>query len=173
VIVPWARYLPSPNVSSRDGWAVDAVVLHHISLPPGQFGGPHVADFFRNRLDPRAHPYFAQIAHLRVSAHFLVDRTGAVTQFVDTDQKAWHAGDSCLDGIPDVNRFSVGIELEGDAVTPYAEAQYETLDRLLQSVLQAHPAVVWQRVVGHEHVAPGRKEDPGALFDWDRVRRAL
>jgi AmpD protein len=173
MILPEAIYLPSPNASSREGWEVDAVVIHHISLPPGEFGGSDVADFFLNRLDPRAHPYFAQIAHLHVSAHFLIDRAGAVTQFVDTDRKAWHAGESSLAGVADVNRFSVGIELEGDEVTPFAEAQYEALGRLLCWVRRVHPAVIPDRVVGHEHVAPGRKRDPGPLFDWGRVREDL
>jgi AmpD protein len=132
VILPWANHLPSPNASSREGWDVDAVVLHHISLPPGQFGGGYIADFFLNRLDPAAHPYFAEISCLRVSAHFLVDREGEVTQFVDTALKAWHAGESSLAGVSDVNRFSVGIELEGDEVAPYAEAQYRQLGRLLR-----------------------------------------
>jgi AmpD protein len=149
---------------------VDAVVLHHISLPPGEFGGPHVLDFFLNRLDPRAHPYFREISELRVSSHFFVSRSGEVFQLVDTDLKAWHAGVSSLAGRPDVNRFSVGIELEGDEVTPYAEAQYESLRRLLRELRAAHPAIGPDRIVGHEHVAPGRKRDPGPLFDWGRVR---
>ncbi|RMG89087.1 MAG: 1,6-anhydro-N-acetylmuramyl-L-alanine amidase AmpD, partial [Candidatus Dadabacteria bacterium] len=141
MIVPWARWVPSPNCSDREGWEVDAVVLHHISLPPGEFGGGHVEAFFQNRLDPEAHPYFREICHLRVSAHFLIDREGRLTQFVDTDRKAWHAGESALDGVPDVNRFSVGIELEGDVVTPYTEAQYETLLRVLGELRAAHPRI--------------------------------
>jgi len=173
VIVSWARQLPSPNCSSREGWEVDAVVLHHISLPPGCFGGAWVEAFFCNRLDCAADPYFPEIADLRVSAHFYLDRQGRVTQFVDTDLKAWHAGESALDGMPDVNRFSVGIELEGDGETPYTEAQYAALGPLLGEIRRAHPKVTPARVVGHEHVAPGRKRDPGPLFDWGRVREAL
>lgn len=173
MILPWARHLPSPNRSSREGWTVDAVVLHHISLPPGRFGGDHIAELFLNRLDPAAHPYFATVAHLRVSAHLLIRRGGEVVQFVDTDEKAWHAGESALDGVPDVNRFSVGIELEGDETTPYEEAQYEGLGRVLPWLRRVHPAIAPSRVVGHEHVAPGRKVDPGPLFDWERVRRIL
>lgn len=173
MIFPWTRYLPSPNHSSREGWEVDAVVIHHISLPPGRFGGVYVADFFCNRLDPSADPFFPEIWQLRVSAHFFVDRGGWVTQFVDTGRKAWHAGESSLRGVPDVNRFSVGVELEGDEQTPYAEAQYEALARLLPAVCRAHPGVVPDRVVGHEHVAHGRKRDPGPLFDWERVRSML
>lgn len=173
MILPDAAWAPSPNRSARDGERVDAVVIHHISLPPGEFGGPHVVDFFLNRLDPEAHPYFRAIAALRVSAHFFVDRHGFVTQFVDTEDKAWHAGVSELEGRGDVNRFSVGIELEGDEVTPYEDAQYEALRGLLVELRAAHPAIRPNRVVGHEHVAPGRKRDPGPLFDWARVRRWL
>ncbi len=173
MLVPWARQLPSPTCSSREGWAVDAVVVHHISLPPGCFGGAWVEEFFCNRLDASADPFFPEIAQLRVSAHFYVDRGGRVTQFVDTDLKAWHAGESALGGVPDVNRFSVGIELEGDEATPYAEEQYAALGRLLAEIRRAHPRVVPERVVGHEHVAPGRKRDPGPLFDWERVRGGL
>ncbi len=169
MILPWARWVPSPNCSPREGAAVDAVVLHHISLPPGEWGGGHVEAFFQNRLDPAAHPYFAAIAGLRVSAHFLVDRQGALTQFVDTDLAAWHAGASELAGVSGVNRFSVGVELEGDEETPYTDAQYETLNRLLAALGAAHPAITPARIVGHEHVAPGRKRDPGPRFDWGRV----
>ncbi|MFU8858077.1 MAG: 1,6-anhydro-N-acetylmuramyl-L-alanine amidase AmpD [Deferrisomatales bacterium] len=173
MILPWVRYLPSDNCSSREGCEVDAVVIHHISLPPGRFGGGYVEDFFCNRLDPSLDPFFEGIRGLRVSAHFFVARGGEVTQFVDTDLKAWHAGESCLGGAADVNRFSVGVELEGDGCTPFTEAQYEALGRLLAEVRRAHPRVVPQRVVGHEHVAPRRKEDPGPLFAWDRVLREL
>ncbi len=173
MIVPWARQVPSPNRSSREGRAVDAVVLHHISLPPGQFGGGHVGALFCNCLDPAAHPYFAEVAGLKVSAHFLVERDGCVTQFVDTDEKAWHAGESVLTGEGDVNRFSVGVELEGDEVTPYTEAQYLALERLLAELRRAHPGIRAERLVGHEHVAPGRKRDPGPLFAWERARAAL
>jgi len=169
VIVAWAHQVPSPNCSDREGRAVDAVVIHHISLPPGEFGGGHVEELFCNRLDPAGHPYFAEICDLRVSAHFLIERDGAVTQFVDTDSKAWHAGDSALEGEADVNRRSVGIELEGDEKTAYTEAQYAALDRLLDVLRSAHPAIAGCRIVGHEHVAPGRKRDPGSRFDWSRV----
>ncbi len=169
MIVHWARWLPSPNFSSRQGAEVDAVVLHHISLPPGRFGGGYIESFFLNRLDPEAHPYFREIAGVRVSAHFLIDRQGRCTQFVDTADKAWHAGESELHGVPDVNRFSVGIELEGDGAVPFTGAQYATLNRLLAELREAHPAIRPERIVGHEHVAPGRKTDPGPLFEWGRV----
>lgn len=170
MILPGLPFAPSPNCSSRDGAPVDAVVLHHISLPPGEFGGPNVVAFFQNRLDPEAHPFFREIAGLQVSAHFFVDRLGKMVQLVDTDLKAWHAGASSLGAQPDVNRFSVGIELEGDEVTPYTEAQYEALRQLLAQLHAAHPAITPERIVGHEDVAPGRKRDPGPLFDWGRLR---
>ncbi len=173
MILAEARYEPSPNASSREGCAVDAVVIHHLSLPPGEFGGPYVVDFFLNRLDPEIHPYFRQIADLRVSAHFFVDRGGGLVQFVDTDRKAWHAGESSLAGVPNVNRFSIGVELEGDEITPYADAQYERLAGLIRTLRRAHPGITLDRIVGHEDVAPGRKKDPGPLFDWARLRRAL
>ncbi|MBI5441337.1 MAG: 1,6-anhydro-N-acetylmuramyl-L-alanine amidase AmpD [Deltaproteobacteria bacterium] len=173
MIVPGLPFLPSPNFSSRDGAVVDAVVLHHISLPPGEFGGPYVVAFFQNRLDPEAHPYFRQIADLRVSAHFFLERSGAALQLVDTEHKAWHAGESRLGGVPDVNRFSVGIELEGDEETAYTDAQYGTLRSLLRALRTAHPGITPERIVGHEHVSPGRKRDPGPFFDWARVRRDL
>jgi AmpD protein len=132
-----------------------------------------VLDFFQNRLDPAAHPHFPEIVELRVSAHFFIDRTGVVIQMVDTDLKAWHAGESALGGLPDVNRFSIGIELEGDEETAYTDGQYEALLRLLEELRKAHPAITPERIVGHEHVAPGRKRDPGPLFDWGRVRSAV
>jgi AmpD protein len=173
MILPWAEYVPSPNASGRAGCTVDTVVIHHISLPPGEFDAVHIAEFFLNRLESGAHPYFAGIAHQRVSSHFLVDRVGRVTQFVDTDLKAWHAGESSLAGVSDVNRFSVGIELVGDGDTPYTEEQYRSLLRLLSWIIEVHPGVRPDRIVGHEHVSPGRKTDPGPLFDWERVRRGL
>lgn len=173
MILPEVRFLESPNRSSREGAEVTAVVIHHISLPPGQFGGPQVLEFFQNRLAPEAHPYFREISSLRVSAHFFIDRLGAVTQLVDTEERAWHAGVSVLAGEADVNRFSVGIELEGDEVTPYTDAQYDSLETVLRELQSAHPAISPERVVGHEDVAPGRKRDPGPLFDWSRVRRSL
>jgi AmpD protein len=171
--LPGARFVESPNYSSREGHEVDCVVIHHISLPPGEFGGGFIDDFFQNRLPADVHPFFAGIHTLRVSAHFFIDRQGAVTQYVDTDEAAWHAGVSELDGRTGVNRFSVGIELEGTETSGYTEAQYAALTGVLQALVRAHPAITPERVVGHEHVAPGRKRDPGPLFDWDRARRAL
>jgi AmpD protein len=170
VIVAWARQEPTPNRSSREGSAVDCVVIHHISLPPGEFGGPFIVDLFLNRLDPKAHEYFKDIAGIRVSSHFLIDRMGELAQFVDTAEAAWHAGVSSWKGRENVNLFSVGIELEGDMVSGYTEAQYETLGKLLRELKEEYPVLDADRLTGHEHIAPGRKTDPGPLFDWERAR---
>jgi N-acetyl-anhydromuramoyl-L-alanine amidase len=167
-----ARRSPSPNASPRPAGAViDLVVLHSISLPPGQFGGPEVEDFFQNRLETSAHPYFAQLRDLKVSAHFFVRRSGEVVQFVSCDERAWHAGASTWRGREQCNDFSIGIELEGlDDGTSFAAAQYAALARLLRTLARAYAV---HEVVGHEHVAPGRKADPGAGFDWRRLSRGL
>ena len=167
-----ARRSPSPNAGPRPaGAAIDLVVLHSISLPPGEFGGPEVEEFFHNRLDASAHPYFAQLQDLKVSAHFFVRRTGQVLQFVSCDQRAWHAGVSAWRGRSQCNDFSIGIELEGlDDGTVFCASQYAALSRLLRAVSRAYPV---REVVGHEHVAPGRKADPGAGFDWRRLGRLL
>lgn len=167
-----ARRSPSPNAGPRPaGTVIDLVVLHSISLPPGQFGGPEVEDFFRNRLDTTAHPYFEQLRDLKVSAHFFVRRSGEVVQFVSCDERAWHAGASSWRGREQCNDYSIGIELEGlDDGTRFAAAQYAALARLLRALARAYPV---REAVGHEHVAPGRKADPGAGFDWRRLSRAL
>lgn len=170
MIYPRGRFAPSPNCGPRGGSRVECVVIHHISLPPGEFGGGHVERFFRNSLDPNAHPYFATIAKMRVSAHFFIERRGAVIQFVDTDYAAWHAGVSEWKGREGVNLFSVGVELEGDEESPYTEEQYRSLGTLLAWLKSGHPAITAEALVGHEHVAPGRKRDPGPNFDWERVR---
>lgn len=167
------RFLESPNRSSRQGRAVDAVVIHHISLPPGVFGGDCVERFFMNELDWSEHPFFSEIRGVEVSAHFFIKRTGEAVQFVDTEEAAWHAGAGALEGEEAVNLFSVGIELEGDEATPYTDSQYETLSTLIDKLRAAHPGIVVDRIVGHEHVAPGRKTDPGPLFDWSRLKKSL
>lgn len=167
-----ARRSPSPNAGPRPaGTVIDLVVLHSISLPPGQFGGSEVEDFFRNRLDTAAHPYFEQLRDLKVSAHFFVRRSGEVVQFVSCDLRAWHAGASSWRGREQCNDYSIGIELEGlDDGTRFEAAQYAALARLLRALARAYPV---REAVGHEHVAPGRKADPGAGFDWRRLGRAL
>ena len=165
-----ARSVASPNFGARPaGTSVDLVVLHSISLPPGHFGGDAVEQLFTNRLDWSAHPYYETIRGIAVSAHFLVGRDGALVQFVSCDDRAWHAGASSWLGRDDCNDYSIGIELEGLEGERFDERQYPTLVQLLHSVAGRYPIAA---VAGHEHVAPGRKHDPGAGFDWVRVRRA-
>ena len=164
-----ALRVPSPNFSARPAGArVDTVVLHSISLPPGEYGGDAVERLFTNTLDWSAHPYYEKIRGLVVSAHFFVRRDGALLQFVSCDERAWHAGASCWQGRDDCNDFSIGIELEGLEGETFEAAQYATLAPLLANVARHYPVAA---VVGHEHVAPGRKNDPGAGFDWPRLRR--
>lgn len=164
-----ARQVASPNCDARPAAErVVLVVVHGISLPPGRFGGDAVERLFTNRLDLHAHPSFAGIAQLRVSAHFLVRREGRVLQFVPCTQRAWHAGASRWRERERCNDFSVGIELEGTDEQPYTRAQYAALARLLKALRRRYPI---EDVVGHSDIAPGRKTDPGARFDWSRVRR--
>lgn len=169
-----ARLVPSPNVSDRVAdTPIDLVVIHNISLPPGQFGGCWIDDLFCNRLDPEAHPYFATIADLRVSAHLLIDREGKVTQYVPFDRKAWHAGQSAYLGRSACNDFSIGIELEGCDDQNFTDAQYERLTDVLRTLLAHYPTLTAEAIVGHSDIAPGRKTDPGPCFDWQRLRQAL
>ena len=172
-----ARQLPSPNQSERGGGqAIDLLVLHNISLPPGRFGRDcveHIDRLFCNGLDPAAHPYFAEIADLRVSAHLLIDRDGGLTQYVPFHRKAWHAGESEYGGRQDCNEFSIGIELEGSDQTPFTDVQYEQLGQVIRLLLAAYPDLHPERIVGHSEVAPGRKTDPGPRFDWRRLHRQL
>jgi N-acetyl-anhydromuramoyl-L-alanine amidase len=149
---------------------IDLVVVHGISLPPGQFGGDAIARLFTNRLDPRAHPYFAGIADLRVSAHFLIRRGGELVQFVGCNNRAWHAGASSWKGRERCNDYSIGIELEGTDDTAYAAAQYTMLARLVRALRRTYPIV---DLVGHSDIAPARKSDPGPAFDWARLDRLL
>lgn len=169
-----ARRLPSPNCDQRPADAVvDTVVIHGISLPPAEFGGNHVQALFTNQLQPDLHPYFASIADLKVSAHFLVDRTGAVIQFVSINERAWHAGVSFFYGRSRVNDFSIGIELEGTDDLAYEQAQYAALATLLRDLLAQNPALSIERICGHCDIATGRKTDPGTSFEWSRLRRLL
>ena len=165
-----AQRVVSPNQDARPpAMPVDLVVIHAISLPPGQFGGDEVSQLFTNTLDPLAHPYFADVAGVRVSAHFYIRRDGTLVQFVPVTARAWHAGLSNWQGRERCNDFSVGIELEGDDDTPFEVAQYQGLYQLLeqlQTVLPIHA------VTSHSHIAPGRKTDPGPYFDWQQVRAA-
>jgi len=161
----------SPNFGPRPaGVVVDLVLLHSISLPPGRYGGDAIERLFTNRLDWSAHPYFEQIRGLEVSAHFLLRRDGRLLQFVSCDQRAWHAGRSQWRGRDNCNDFSIGIELEGLEGETFEPSQYQALPPLLQALARRYPVA---DVVGHEHVAPGRKQDPGAGFDWARLRAGL
>jgi len=163
-----ARSIRSPNFGPRpQATEIDLVVLHSISLPPGQFGGDAIERLFTNRLDWSAHPYYETIRGLAVSAHFLIRRDGELVQFVSCDDRAWHAGRSAWQGRQGCNDFSIGIELEGLEGERFDERQYPPLAELLQAIAQRYPVVA---VAGHEHVAPGRKNDPGAGFDWQRLR---
>ena len=166
-----ARRCESPNFGPRPPDAVvDLVVVHSISLPPGEYGGAQIEQLFTNRLDWTAHPYYAQIQGAKVSAHFLIRRDGEVVQFVSALDRAWHAGVSSWKGRENCNDYSVGIELEGLEGEPFEAAQYPALATLLRDCAAQWPIT---EVVGHEHVAPGRKKDPGAGFDWGRLRRRL
>jgi N-acetyl-anhydromuramoyl-L-alanine amidase len=162
---------PSPHHGPRPrGVAIDLVIVHSISLPPGVYGGGFIEDLFLGRLDPAAHPYFEGLRGLRVSAHFLVRRNGEVLQFVSGDRRAWHAGPSAWRGIDNCNDRSIGIELEGLEGSRFEPAQYAALARLLRALSRRYPL---REVVGHEHVAPGRKHDPGPGFDWRLLHRLL
>jgi AmpD protein len=169
-----ARQLPSPNQDSRpDPDDVSLLVIHNISLPPGEFGGPAIDALFTNRLDPGTHPFFATIHELRVSAHLCIRRDGATTQYVPFPGRAWHAGVSRFDGRERCNDFSIGIELEGTDDTPFTAAQYRRLVAITRALLARYPRLTPARITGHSDIAPGRKTDPGPHFDWARYRRAL
>ncbi len=166
-----ARWLASPHFGPRPtGAEVSLIVLHSISLPPGEYGTQAVQQLFTGTLDWDAHPYFQSIRGLEVSAHFFIARTGCLWQFVDCDQRAWHAGASSYQGRSNCNDYSVGIELEGLEGGPFEPAQYEVLAGLCRDLGGRYPIT---GVAGHEHVAPGRKHDPGAGFDWARLQAAL
>ena len=169
--VPAARQVVSPNCDARpETTAITLAVIHGISLPPGDYGGPHIEALFTNALDAAHHPYFNEIAELRVSAHFLIRRDGELVQFVACDARAWHAGASCWQGKERCNDFSIGIELEGTDDASYTDAQYAMLVRLLRALRNRYPIA---HVVGHSDIAPERKTDPGPKFDWERLRRVL
>lgn len=162
-----ARQCPSPHFNERpDQITVDLLVIHNISLPPECFGGGHIESFFQGSLDCQQHPYFQTIADLRVSSHFLICRKGLVTQFVDCNKRAWHAGQSVWQGRDNCNDYSIGVELEGTDTIPYTEEQYQTLVTLTRWLQQQYPAITSDRIVGHSDIAPGRKTDPGSAFDW-------
>ena len=168
------RQVRSPNFDERpDGSKISLIVIHGISLPPGSYGGPEIDRFFTNSLEPDAHPYFAEIAHLQVSSHLLVRRDGEVVQYVPFRKRAWHAGASSYDGCSACNDFSIGIELEGQDEELYTPIQYERLAEVIHSLMAAFPGLSTQRLAGHCDIAPQRKTDPGPAFDWDLLRQRL
>jgi AmpD protein len=165
------RQVLSPHFDARPSGVVpDLVILHGISLPPGEYGGPWIARLFTGGLPADHHPFFATLAGLRVSAHLLLQRDGELVQFVSFNARAWHAGKSSWQGRDACNDYSIGIECEGTDDEPYTDAQYDALRALLPILLEAYPAITRERIVGHSNVAPGRKTDPGPAFDWSRVR---
>jgi AmpD protein len=166
-----ARQEPSPNCDERPrGVEPDLIVVHGISLPPGEFGGPWIDQLFTNALPSDGHPYFAEVAGLRVSSHLLIRRTGEIVQYVPFHRRAWHAGVSSWAGRERCNDYSIGIELEGADHSPYESTQYAMLARVIAVLCRSYPRLTPDRVVGHSDVAPGRKTDPGPAFDWPRLR---
>lgn len=171
-----ATWCPSPNYNERPvGTAgeVSLLVVHNISLPPAQFGGGYVQAFFQNRLPIDEHPYFSEIANLQVSSHLFIERNGQIVQFVNLNDRAWHAGQSCYQGRDNCNDFSIGIELEGTDTLPYTEQQYAALLELTQAICVAYPQITPSRITGHQYIAPGRKTDPGIAFQWQRLFSGL
>lgn len=168
------RHCYSPNFDARpDAQDISLIVVHNISLPPAEFGNENVESFFCNCLEPSAHPYFETIADMRVSAHFFIQRTGELTQFVSCDDMAWHAGVSNYQGRERCNDFSIGIELEGTDELPYTHAQYSQLAKLCARLIAQYPKLSASAICGHSDIAPGRKTDPGSAFDWPLVKSML
>lgn len=167
-------YRPSPHYDERPAGAeIDMIVVHGISLPPGEFGTGAVEDFFMGCLDTSLHPFFSSIAALTVSSHLFIRRTGEMIQFVPFMKRAWHAGESFFQGKTRCNDFSIGIELEGTDTIQYEKKQYEQLGRVIRVLMQAYPAITPDRIVGHVDIAPGRKTDPGPHFDWKHLKGIL
>jgi AmpD protein len=173
-LVAGVRQVLSPHFDARPaGVLPELIVVHGISLPPGEFGGPWIDRLFTGGLPPDVHPYFHDIARVRVSAHALIRRDGVIVQYVPFGQRAWHAGQSHYRGRAACNDFSIGIELEGTDDTPYADPQYDQLGALVEALLATYPSLSSDHIVGHSDVAPGRKTDPGPSFDWERWRSIL
>jgi len=165
-----AKQIASPNYDDRPNPVdISLLVIHCISLPPGEFDNPYIDQLFCNVLDPDGHPYFKEIYQLTVSAHLLIKRDGSCVQYVPFNKRAWHAGKSNYQGKERCNDFSIGIELEGTESIPYTEAQYIQLAEVIDSLLKAYPNLSKQQITGHSDIAPGRKNDPGASFDWQRI----
>ena len=172
-LIVGVNVVASPNCDMRpDGAVVDLLVIHNISLPPGEFGGGYVHALFLNKLDPSIHPYFEEIKGMEVSSHLLIERDGRLTQFVPFNMRAWHAGKSCFEGRDGCNDFSIGIEMEGADDVPYTDVQYDVLNTVIMSLQMAYPGLYKNQIVGHSDIAPGRKTDPGPAFDWDRLQQA-
>jgi AmpD protein len=173
-LVSGVEQVLSPNHDERPAnTEIDVIIIHAISLPPDRFGGPHIHDFFTNQLQTGYHPYFQEIRDIRVSSHFVIARTGQITQFVPTNLRAWHAGDSEFKGREKVNDCSMGIELEGCDTMEFEDQQYSSLGQLVRCLRQAYPKISLENIVGHSDVAPGRKTDPGPCFSWQRFMREL
>ncbi len=168
-----ARFVASPNFDDRQTDEISLIVIHAISLPPDEFGGPHIDALFTNCLDPEFHPYFEKIAGLNVSSHLLINRQGDITQYVPFNKRAWHAGESVYNGRSCCNDFSIGIELEGTDSQPFTDAQYSSLEHVLLALFTTYPQLSPEKLVGHCDISPGRKTDPGPLFDWTRVKQVL
>ena len=169
-----AEQRPSPNQDERpDGCEPDLIIIHSISLPPGEFGGPYVEQLFTNRLNWDEHPYFAEIRGQMVSSHLFIRRGGGLIQFVPFGRRAWHAGTSCYRDRQECNDFSIGIELEGEDETQYADSQYDTLIRVINALQTTYTSLCARRIVGHCDVSPDRKSDPGPAFDWLRLYDGL
>jgi AmpD protein len=164
------EFIPSPNCDDRPAGAIELLVIHNISLPPGEFGGDGVQRLFTNTLDAAAHPYYAAISELKVSAHFFVRRDGQIIQFVPCLKRAWHAGESCWQSKLHCNDFSIGIELEGSDAVPFTAGQYAALNRLTMALREAYPI---RGIAGHSDIAPQRKTDPGPCFEWVRYLAGL
>ena len=173
-LISGAEFLASPHHDERPpGTTIDLLVIHGISLPPGEFGGPWIERLFMGTLPADAHPYFKGLSGLRVAAHLLIRRDGSLVQFVPFHKRAWHAGVSNYQGREACNDFSIGIEIEGDDATPYTAPQYSALASVTNVLLRAYPGITTARIVGHSDIAPGRKTDPGPAFDWARYRDIL
>jgi AmpD protein len=169
-----ATFLASPNFDDRpDPNDISGIVIHNISLPPGEFGGGWIADLFLNRLDSSVHPYFEHIKDLKVSSHLLIRRDGDVIQFVSFDKRAWHAGVSSWDGREKCNDFTIGIELEGCDDSEFESIQYQQLAKIIKSLIATYPQLSTDRIKGHQHIAPDRKTDPGPFFDWPLLTQLL
>ncbi len=172
-LITQARYLPSPNCDEREHHtAPEVIIVHCISLPPGEYGQGAVHRFFQNQLSADEHPYYQSMAHLTVSSHFLIERDGALVQFVPAHQRAWHAGESVCLAKPKVNDFSIGIELEGLDTDPagFTESQYDALNELCACLRVAYPMIGADNIFAHSDIAPGRKPDPGRYFDWSKIK---